>query len=78
MCQRRRLYLGRRANVVLGAESDGDDLGDLSLSIEGAVGSASETIKDYTIELLQLDPYPMSTVHILTDDYVAWVLVAQC
>ena len=66
-----------RANVVLGAESDGDDLGDLSLSIEGAVGSASETIKDYTIELLQLDPYSMSTVYILTDDYVAWVLVAQ-
>ena len=62
---------------MLGAESDGDDLGELSLSIERAVGSASETIKRYTIELLRLDPYPMSTGHILTDDYLAWVLVAQ-
>ena len=50
-----------RATVVLGAESDGDDLGELSLSIEGPVGSASETIKGYTIELLQFDPYPMIT-----------------
>jgi hypothetical protein len=58
---------------VLGAESDGDDLGELSLSIEGAAG----TVSGYTIELLEIDPYPVSTGHILAGDYVARVLVGQ-
>ena len=42
---------------MLGAESDGDDLGELSLSIEGAAG----TVSGYTIELLEIDPYPVIT-----------------
>ncbi|HEU0022967.1 MAG TPA: hypothetical protein VFR55_15045 [Dehalococcoidia bacterium] len=64
-----------RATAVLGVELDGKDLGELSLTLEGGAGSALETIEGYTIKLLRLEPYPVSTGQILAEEYQATVSV---
>jgi hypothetical protein len=64
-----------RATAVLGVELDGHDIGELSLTLEGGSGSASEMIEGYTIKLLQLEPFPVSTRQILVEEYEATVSV---
>jgi hypothetical protein len=69
-----------RATVVLGVELDGKDSGNISLGIEGGgiaggSGDRSETVGGHTIELLELEPYPVSTGQIPMEEYSARVLV---
>lgn len=64
-----------RVIVAVGVELDGNDLGETTLSIEGGSESITATVGVYTIELLQLDPYPVSTGQILAEDYVARISV---
>jgi hypothetical protein len=79
-----------RAAVVLLAELDGEGPWELRLSTdggstdrgssgaetpEGGAAVTLETVGGYTVELLQLEPYPVSTGQIPMGEYAARVLV---
>jgi hypothetical protein len=66
-----------QATITVEAEMDGRDLGTVSLTLGPGEGSAPEKLDGYTLELTRLDPYPVTTMTIQPEDYVAYVTVAQ-
>ena len=66
-----------RATAVIKVEMYGNELGRVFLTLGGDDNSNLAPIGNYTIELINLEPYPVSTKEIAAEDYVARVAVTQ-
>jgi uncharacterized repeat protein (TIGR01451 family) len=71
-----------QATVVVSLEVDGEDIGELSLTLRGGQdriapdGTVQSEIGDYAVTLVRLDPYPISTRPTRPEDYVATFLIS--
>jgi hypothetical protein len=66
------------ATVLVKFERDGQDLGEYSLSLgEGRENETAATMDGYTVKLVRLDPYPVSTSATQPGEYVAYLAVSQ-
>jgi hypothetical protein len=66
------------ATVLVRFERDGQDLGEYSLSLgEGRENETAATVDGYTVKLVRLDPYPVSTSATQPGEYVAYLAVSQ-
>jgi hypothetical protein len=67
-----------QATVLLRFEKDGQELGEYRLSLgEGREDETVATIEGYTVKLVRLDPYPVSTSTTQPGEYVAYLNVSQ-
>jgi hypothetical protein len=67
-----------QATVLVRFEKDGQNLGEYSLSLgEGREDETAATVEGYTVKLVRLDPYPVSTSTIQPNEYVAYLAVSQ-
>jgi hypothetical protein len=66
-----------QATVLVMVEQNGEELGELSLTLAGGQASSAETLEGYDFWLGRLDPYPVSTAEIDPQDYVAHIVVAS-
>jgi len=64
--------------ILLNVVKDGQDLGNFTLtSRAGNKDLATQTVDKYSIQVMQVDPYPVSTRNISSSDYVVTLIVSD-
>lgn len=64
-----------RATALIKVDRNGEELGQFPLTFGEGPEASSVGVDNYTIEIIGLDPHPVSTVGISREDYVARVVV---
>lgn len=64
-----------RATAVIKAEMYGAELGRVSVTLGDGDNSNLAPVDNYTIELIELEPFPLSTKEISMDEYMARVAI---
>jgi hypothetical protein len=66
-----------QATIKIKVEMAERELGTLSLTLGGGVGSVPETLEGYTFKLVRLDPHPISTHQPQPGEYLAFLEVTK-
>jgi hypothetical protein len=65
-----------RATIAVSVAVNGTDAGQQNLTV-GPNGNSSATFGQYSIRLVKLDPYPVSTKQTAKEDYIATLIVSK-
>jgi hypothetical protein len=66
-----------QATITVSVEANGTDAGQYSLTVGSNESKMAATFGQYSIKLVSLDPYPVSTTKTDKSDYVATVVVSK-